>query len=142
MHTLPAPRRHTNQWRKILADGVYTRRLHTEMKRIEAIIKPFKIEEVKEALEEIGVLGMTLTELRGFGRQQGHHEVYRGSEYAVDFVPKAKLEIIVNDDMAEEVMQVIISAAQTGKIGDGKIFISNLDSVIRVRTGETGLDAI
>ena len=112
------------------------------MKRIEAIIKPFKKEEVKEALEEIGVVGMTLTELRGFGRQQGHQEVYRGSEYAVDFVPKAKLEIIVNDENVDEVFQVIIDSAKTGKIGDGKIFVSNLESVIRIRTGETGPDAL
>lgn len=112
------------------------------MKRIEAIIKPFKIDEVREALEEIGVTGMTLTDVRGFGRQQGHNEVYRGSEYAVDFVPKAKLEIIVSDDIVQEVLQVIRVAAKTGKIGDGKIFISDLESVIRVRTGETGPDAL
>ncbi len=112
------------------------------MKRIEAIIKPFKFDEVKEALEEIGIVGMTLTAVRGFGRQQGHNEVYRGSEYALDFVPKSKLEIIVNDTNVQEVLQVIMDAAKTGKIGDGKIFISNLDSVIRVRTGETGPDAI
>lgn len=112
------------------------------MKRIEAIIKPFKIDEVKEALEEIGEAGMTLTEVKGFGRQQGHNEVYRGSEYAVDFVPKAKLEIIVKDERVQEVLQIIMDAAKTGKIGDGKVFISNLESVIRVRTGETGPDAI
>lgn len=112
------------------------------MKRIEAIIKPFKVDEVKEALEEAGIVGMTLTEVRGFGRQQGHSEVYRGSEYASDFVPKAKLEIIVNDDLVESVLPAVMEAAQTGKIGDGKIFVTHIDTIVRIRTGESGPDAV
>lgn len=112
------------------------------MKKIEAIIKPFKLDEVKEALNEIGIKGMTLTEVKGYGRQRGHKEIYRGAEYEVDFVPKIKLGIIVDSSMVEKVVEVIRSAANTGKIGDGKIFVLPVDDVIRVRTGEHGVDAI
>jgi nitrogen regulatory protein P-II 1 len=112
------------------------------MKKIEAIIKPFKLDEVKDALSEVGVQGMTVTEVKGFGRTGGKKEVYRGSAYVVDFVPKVKLEIIVADDNVGQVVTVITEAARTGKIGDGKIFISPIDEVIRIRTGETGEDAI
>ena len=112
------------------------------MKKIEAIIKPFKLEEVKEALAEVGVQGMTVTEVKGFGRQKGHTEIYRGSEYTVDFLPKVKIEIIVNDDQAGLVAESIVKSANTGKIGDGKVFISNIEEAIRIRTGETGGDAV
>ncbi|MEE4152651.1 MAG: P-II family nitrogen regulator [Erythrobacter sp.] len=112
------------------------------MKKIEAIIKPFKLDEVKEALHEIGVSGITVTEARGFGRQKGHTELYRGAEYVVDFLPKVKLEVVVGDDQAERVIEAIASAAQTGRIGDGKIFVTAIESAIRIRTGETGEDAI
>ncbi len=112
------------------------------MKKIEAIIKPFKLEEVKEALAEVGVQGMTVTEVKGFGRQKGHTEIYRGSEYTVDFLPKVKIEIIVDDDQADGVAEVIVKSANTGKIGDGKVFISSVDQAIRIRTGETGPSAV
>jgi len=112
------------------------------MKKIEAIIKPFKLEEVKESLAEVGVQGMTVTEVKGFGRQKGHTEIYRGSEYTVDFLPKVKLEIIVNDDQASVVAEAIVKSANTGKIGDGKVFISNIEEAIRIRTGETGGEAV
>ena len=112
------------------------------MKKVEAIIKPFKLDEVKERLAEIGVHGMTVTEVKGFGRTGGKKEVYRGSAYVVDFVPKVKLEIIVTDDHVREVVTVITDAARSGKIGDGKIFVTPVDEVIRIRTGETGEDAI
>ncbi|MDX1680563.1 MAG: P-II family nitrogen regulator [Luteolibacter sp.] len=112
------------------------------MKKIEAIIKPFKLEEVKEALAEVGVQGMTVTEVKGFGRQKGHTEIYRGSEYTVDFLPKVKIEIIVDDDQADSVAEVIVKSANTGKIGDGKVFISGVDQAIRIRTGETGPSAV
>ncbi|WP_428264466.1 P-II family nitrogen regulator [Haliangium sp.] len=112
------------------------------MKKVEAIIKPFKLDEVKESLSEIGVHGMTVTEVKGFGRTGGKKEVYRGSAYVVDFVPKVKLEIIVPDDTVRQVVSVITEAARTGRIGDGKIFVSPMDEVIRIRTGETGEDAI
>ena len=112
------------------------------MKKVEAIIKPFKLDEVKERLAEIGVHGMTVTEVKGFGRTGGKKEVYRGSAYVVDFVPKVKLEIIVPNDSGNQVVGVITEAARTGKIGDGKIFITPVDEVIRIRTGETGEDAI
>ncbi len=112
------------------------------MKKIEAIIKPFKIEEIRDALNEIGIQGMTITEVKGFGRQKGHTELYRGAEYVVDFIPKMKLEIIVADAMADKVLEVIQTKGQTGKIGDGKIFISSIDEVIRIRTGQRGEDAI
>ncbi len=112
------------------------------MKKIEAIIKPFKLEEVKEALAEVGVQGMTVTEVKGFGRQKGHTEIYRGSEYTVDFLPKVKLEIIVDSDQAGIVAGAIVKSANTGKIGDGKVFISAVEEAIRIRTGETGGDAV
>lgn len=112
------------------------------MKKVEAIIKPFKLDEVKESLSEIGVHGMTVTEVKGFGRTGGKKEVYRGSAYVVDFVPKVKLEIIVDDDNVHQVISTIGEAAKTGRIGDGKIFVTPVDEVIRIRTGETGADAI
>ncbi|HEY8159364.1 MAG: P-II family nitrogen regulator [Methylobacter sp.] len=112
------------------------------MKLITAIIKPFKLDDVREALSEIGVAGVTATEVKGFGRQKGHTELYRGAEYVVDFLPKVKLEIAVSDDVLDKAVETIVNAANTGKIGDGKIFVSNLEQVIRIRTGETGEDAI
>ena len=112
------------------------------MKKIEAIIKPFKLDEVKERLSEIGIQGMTVTEVKGFGRTGGKKEVYRGSAYVVDFVPKVKLEIIVKDDLVHQVVSTIVEAAKTGRIGDGKIFVTPVDEVIRIRTGEKGEDAI
>ncbi len=112
------------------------------MKKIEAIIKPFKLDEVKDQLNEKGAFGMTVTEVKGFGRQKGHTELYRGAEYVVDFLPKTKLEIVVKDEQLEEIIEVITKAAQTGKIGDGKIFVSELLDVIRIRTEERGEDAI
>ena len=112
------------------------------MKKIEAVIKPFKLDEVREALSEIGVNGLTVTEVKGFGRQKGHTELYRGAEYVVDFLPKIKIELVVGADMMEAAMEAIIKAARTGKIGDGKIFVSSVEQVIRIRTGETGETAI
>ncbi len=112
------------------------------MKKVEAIIKPFKLDEVKEALHEIGVQGLTIIESKGFGRQKGHTELYRGAEYVVDFLPKVKIEIIINDDLVEQTIEAICGAAATGRIGDGKIFISTIDEVIRIRTGERGADAV
>ncbi len=112
------------------------------MKKIEAIIKPFKLDEVKDQLNEKGAFGMTVTEVKGYGRQKGHTELYRGAEYTVDFLPKIKLEILVKDDQLEEIIQVIMQAAQTGKIGDGKIFVSDLEDVILIRTEERVEDAI
>lgn len=112
------------------------------MKKIEAIIKPFKIDEVKDALSQIGIKGMTITEVKGFGRQKGHKEVYRGAEYVVDFVPKIKIEVVIDDVMVERVVETIIKSAQTGKIGDGKIFVYSIEEVIRIRTGEKGKDAV
>ncbi len=112
------------------------------MKKIEAIIKPFKLDDVKEALSEIGVYGMTVTEVNGYGRQKGHKEIYRGAEYVVDFVPKIKIEIVVSDERASETIETVRNAANTGKIGDGKIFVIPVEQVIRVRTGETGTEAL
>jgi len=112
------------------------------MKKIEAIIKPFKLDEVKEALQEIGLQGITVTEAKGFGRQKGHTELYRGAEYVVDFLPKVKLELVLGDTMVEKAIDAIISSAKTGRIGDGKIFVSNVEEAVRIRTGETGNDAI
>ena len=112
------------------------------MKKIEAVIKPFKLDEVREALSEIGVTGLTVTEVKGFGRQKGHTELYRGAEYVVDFLPKVKLEVVVADSLLDRAMESIISAARTGKIGDGKIFVSSVDQVVRIRTGESGEAAI
>jgi len=112
------------------------------VKKIEAVIKPFKLDEVKEALHEIGIQGITVTEAKGFGRQKGHTELYRGAEYVVDFLPKVKLEIILDDSLAERAVEAIQNAAQTGRIGDGKIFVSSIEEVIRIRTGERGADAV
>ena len=112
------------------------------MKLITAIIKPFKLDDVREALSEIGVAGVTATEVKGFGRQKGHTELYRGAEYVVDFLPKVKLEIAVADQVVDQAVEAIVKAANTGKIGDGKIFVANLEQVIRIRTGETGEEAI
>jgi len=112
------------------------------MKKIEAIIKPFKLDEVKEALHEIGIQGITVLEAKGFGRQKGHTELYRGAEYVVDFLPKIKIEVVIEDSMSDQVIEVIKTAAQTGRIGDGKIFVTTIDEAIRIRTGETGGDAI
>jgi nitrogen regulatory protein P-II 1 len=112
------------------------------MKKVEAIIKPFKLDEVKEALHEIGVQGLTVTEVKGFGRQKGHTELYRGAEYVVDFLPKIKLEIVVSDELVDKVVQAVVDAANSGRIGDGKIFVQPLDEVIRIRTGERGPEAV
>jgi nitrogen regulatory protein P-II 1 len=112
------------------------------MKKIEAIVKPFKLEEVKDAISGVGVNGMTVTEVKGFGRQKGHTEIYRGSEYTVDFLPKLKLEIVVGDEEADAVVQAIVKAAKTGKIGDGKVFVSAIDEAIRIRTEEKGAGAV
>lgn len=112
------------------------------MKKIEAIIKPFKLDEVKEALNEIGIQGITVSEVKGFGRQKGHTELYRGAEYVVDFIPKIKLEIIVADDMLSKVVEAIEKSAKTGRIGDGKIFVTPVEAVVRIRTGETGEEAL
>ncbi|MES2290625.1 MAG: P-II family nitrogen regulator [Pseudomonadota bacterium] len=112
------------------------------MKKVEAIIKPFKLDEVKEALHQVGVSGITVTEAKGFGRQKGHTELYRGAEYVVDFLPKVKLEVVVDDDQAPRVVEAIAQAAQTGRIGDGKIFVIPVESVLRIRTGETDSNAI
>ncbi len=112
------------------------------MKLISAVLKPFRLDDVRQALADVGIHGMTTTEVKGFGRQQGHTEMYRGAEYVVDFLPKIKIEVAVADEDVDKAIDAIISAAQTGKIGDGKIFVSPLDNVIRIRTGETGVDAI
>jgi len=112
------------------------------MKKIEAIIKPFKLEEVKDALGDLGLEGMTVTEVKGFGRQKGHTEIYRGSEYTVDFLPKVKVEIIVNDDLVSKTVEVVSGAAKTGKIGDGKVFVLPVEEAVRIRTGESGPEAL
>lgn len=112
------------------------------MKQITAIIKPFKLDEVREALADVGVSGLTVTEVKGFGRQKGHTELYRGAEYVVDFLPKVKIEAVVDDAAADQAIEAIIKAARTGKIGDGKIFVRTVEQVIRIRTGETGVDAV
>ncbi len=112
------------------------------MKKIEAIIKPFKLDEVKDALNSIGIKGMMISELKGFGRQKGHKEIYRGAEYIVDFVPKIKIEIVIDDNIVETVINTIVKTANTGKIGDGKIFVQNIENAVRIRTGESGLDAL
>jgi nitrogen regulatory protein P-II 1 len=113
-----------------------------KMKKIEAIIKPFKLEEVKEALSGLGVEGMTVTEVKGFGRQKGHTEIYRGSEYTVDFLPKMKIEVVLPDEQVNEAVEAIIKGAKTGKIGDGKVFVSSIENAVRIRTGETGDQAV
>ena len=112
------------------------------MKKIEAVIKPFKLDEVKEALHEVGLQGITVVEAKGFGRQKGHTELYRGAEYVVDFLPKVKIEVVCEDDVLERAVEAIVNAARTGRIGDGKIFISSVEEVVRIRTGERGHDAI
>jgi nitrogen regulatory protein P-II 1 len=112
------------------------------VKKIEAVIKPFKLDDVKEALHEVGVSGITVTEAKGFGRQKGHTELYRGAEYVVDFLPKVKLEVVVDDGLADRVVDAIAAAARTGRIGDGKIFVSSIEEALRIRTGERGSDAI
>ena len=112
------------------------------MKQITAIIKPFKLDEVREALAEVGVTGLTVTEVKGFGRQKGHTELYRGAEYVVDFLPKVKVEAVVDDSVVDPAVEAIIKAARTGKIGDGKIFVQEVEQVVRIRTGETGVDAV
>ncbi|MBI5197716.1 MAG: P-II family nitrogen regulator [Nitrospirae bacterium] len=112
------------------------------MKKVEAIIKPFKLDEVKDALTQIGIKGNTVTEVKGFGRQKGHTELYRGAEYVVDFLPKIKLEVVVPDNMVDKVIETIVSAAKTGRIGDGKIFVTPIEEVVRIRTGERGEDAV
>jgi nitrogen regulatory protein P-II 1 len=112
------------------------------MKKIEAVIKPFKLDEVREALSEVGCSGLTVTEVKGFGRQKGHTELYRGAEYTVDFLPKVKVEVVLAEDMVEKAIDAIIKAARTGKIGDGKIFVTDVPQVVRIRTGETGENAV
>ncbi|MGF1446354.1 MAG: P-II family nitrogen regulator [Pikeienuella sp.] len=112
------------------------------MKKVEAVIKPFKLDEVKEALQEIGIQGLSVLEAKGFGRQKGHTELYRGAEYVVDFLPKVKIEVVVDDGLLEQTLEAITSAARTGKIGDGKIFVSTVEQAIRIRTGESGADAL
>ncbi|KZE35138.1 nitrogen regulatory protein P-II family [Crenobacter luteus] len=112
------------------------------MKKVEAIIKPFKLDEVREAISDIGINGLTVTEVKGFGRQKGHTELYRGAEYVVDFLPKVKIEVVIPDDLVERAIEVIINAARTGKIGDGKIFVTPVEQVVRIRTGETNEAAI
>ena len=120
----------------------YAWEVYTGMKKIEAIIKPFKLDEVKEALQEIGLQGITVIEAKGFGRQKGHTELYRGAEYVVDFLPKVKLEVVLGDEMLDKAVEAIQKAAKTGRIGDGKIFISTIEEAIRIRTGETGAAAV
>ena len=112
------------------------------MKKIEAIVKPFKLDEVREALSEVGITGLTVTEVKGFGRQKGHTELYRGAEYVVDFLPKVKVEVVIGDALLEKAMDAIVKAARTGKIGDGKIFVFDVEQVVRIRTGETGEEAV
>ncbi len=112
------------------------------MKKVEAIIKPFKLDEVKEALQDVGVQGLSVIEVKGFGRQKGHTELYRGAEYVVDFLPKVKIEVVLDDDLVDDAIDAIISAAKTDKIGDGKIFVSSVEQAIRIRTGESGSDAL
>ncbi|MCJ7873902.1 P-II family nitrogen regulator [Marinovum sp. 2_MG-2023] len=112
------------------------------MKKIEAIIKPFKLDEVKEALQDVGVQGLSVVEVKGFGRQKGHTELYRGAEYVVDFLPKVKIEVVLDDDQVDQAIEAIVEAAKTDKIGDGKIFVSTIEQAIRIRTGETGSDAL
>ncbi|RLA71600.1 MAG: P-II family nitrogen regulator [Epsilonproteobacteria bacterium] len=112
------------------------------MKKIETVIKPFKLEDVKDALAEIGITGMTVSEVKGYGRQKGHSELYRGAEYVVDFLPKIKMEMVVEDDQVDQVINTVVEAARTGKIGDGKIFVSDIDKIVRIRTGETDSEAV
>ena len=125
-----------------LAAGIVPKFREEAMKKIEAVIKPFKLDEVKEALHEVGVNGLTVTEAKGFGRQKGHTELYRGAEYVVDFLPKVKIEVVIEDGLVERAVEAIQQAAHTGRIGDGKIFVCTIEEVLRIRTGETGADAI
>jgi len=127
---------------RMAIDGTHQEKGIMQMKLIMAVIKPFKLEEVREALTPMGVEGMTVSEVKGFGRQKGQAEIYRGAEYTVNFLPKVKIEIAVDDDIAEQVVEAITKAAQTGKIGDGKVFVYNLDKAVRIRTGETNSDAL
>jgi nitrogen regulatory protein PII len=122
--------------------SIARRRVYIDMKKLEAIIKPFKLEEVKEALAELGIEGMTVTEVKGFGRQKGHTEIYRGSEYTVDFLPKVKVEVVLADDMVEKAVSEVVRAAKTGKIGDGKVFVLPVEHAVRIRTEETGEKAV
>ena len=112
------------------------------MKKIEAVIKPFKLEDVKDALAEIGITGMTVSEVKGYGRQKGHSELYRGAEYVVDFLPKIKMEMVIDDEHVDQVVNTVVEAARTGKIGDGKIFVTDIEKIVRIRTGETDVEAI
>jgi nitrogen regulatory protein P-II 1 len=123
-------------------DTILKTDLEKNMKRVEAIIKPFKLEDVKDALAEIGITGMTVSEVKGYGRQKGHSELYRGAEYVVDFLPKIRMEMIVSEDMVDSAVEAIVGAARTGKIGDGKIFVSDVEKIIRIRTGEEDNEAI
>jgi nitrogen regulatory protein P-II 1 len=138
------PRSFGKDWRYPITSGFRPEELKTAsaMKKIEAIVKPFKLDEVREALSEIGVTGLTVTEVKGFGRQKGHTELYRGAEYVVDFLPKVKVEVVVADSLVEKAMDAIVKAARTGKIGDGKIFVFGVEQVVRIRTGETGEEAV
>jgi nitrogen regulatory protein P-II 1 len=128
----------------VIVRGAYaaSQQAEAQVKKVEAVIKPFKLDEVKEALHEVGVSGITVLEAKGFGRQKGHSELYRGAEYVVDFVPKVKLEVVVEDDLVERVIEAIVAVARTGRIGDGKIFVSTVEEAVRIRTGERGSDAI
>jgi nitrogen regulatory protein P-II 2 len=126
----------------VVPDLIATGQQEKTMKLITAIIKPFKLDDVREALSEIGVQGMTVTEVKGFGRQKGHTELYRGAEYVVDFLPKVKLELAIDDGMLDQVLDAITKSANTGKVGDGKIFVASLEEVVRIRTGETGAEAV
>jgi nitrogen regulatory protein P-II 1 len=128
-----------NEWSSSVFDST---KGDTQMKKVEAIIKPFKLDDVKEALNEIGIQGMTITEVKGYGRQKGHKEIYRGAEYVVDFIPKIKIEVVIENEWVDKVTDKIREAALTGKLGDGKIFVINIEEAIRVRTGEKGKDAI
>lgn len=126
----------------LCSTGVWIAATEVEMKKIEAFIKPFKLDEIKDALTEVGVVGMSVGEYRGFGRQRGHSEFYRGSEYHVDFLPKLKLEVVVGDDEVDRAIEAILAAAQTGEVGDGKVFVSTIEEAIRIRTGESGENAL
>jgi nitrogen regulatory protein P-II 1 len=125
-----------------IAQNSHALRLEVQVKKIEAVIKPFKLDDVKEKLTEIGIRGITISEVKGFGRQKGHTELYRGAEYVIDFIPKIKIEVVVSDDMVSQAVEVMTEAAKTGRIGDGKIFVMPIDEVIRIRTGETGENAL
>jgi nitrogen regulatory protein P-II 1 len=139
---LHSPRCSIIRWRFSAAYAYDVRKWEPRVKKIEAIIKPFKLDDVKDALHEVGVSGITVTEVKGFGRQKGHTELYRGAEYVVDFLPKVKVEVVVEDDLAERTVEAIENAARTGRIGDGKIFVFAIEQAIRIRTGDRGADAI